>query len=139
MQLPASLWHRWLRLQGRCCRFPQNGAFSRTFPGCLPCRNPDGSFHFSHTEKLEVTASLHGKAGKPLLASGRTEELWGIRDVLWMLWRAALPSSCAASCESGFVSDNSNESFQASFQCSSNTNPGCLYQGAMLKMTLWQR
>lgn len=43
---PAFLWNWWLLLQGRFCRFPQNGAFSRNFPGCLRRGNPDGYFSF---------------------------------------------------------------------------------------------
>lgn len=65
--------------------FPPNAAFSRTFAGCLHRGNPAGWFSlFSQSgraeARLEVSASLRGRAGEPLLASGRTGELRGI----WM-------------------------------------------------------
>lgn len=84
-QPPTFPWHQWLLPQGHFCRFPQNGAFFRSSPGCLHCRNPDGYFSFftqSGPARLRVSASLRERAGKPLLASGRTEELGGFGCLL---------------------------------------------------------
>lgn len=61
-----------LLLQGQLCRFPHPAAFSRNFPGCLHCGNPDGYFT-SFTQ-----SARRGRAGKPLLTSGRAGKLWGV-------------------------------------------------------------
>lgn len=85
-------------------------------------------FHFSHNLVLPgsgVSASLRERAGKPLLASGRTEELEGFGCLLDAAESFAL--KLGAKLGSGLMADNSSESFQASFRCSSNINAAWVF------------
>jgi len=68
--------------------------------------------------QLEVSASLRGRAGKALLAAGSGGELGCLPGAAESFTRELQPSR-----ESGFVSDNSSQSFQAGLWCWSNINP----------------